>query len=102
MQILQTDLYNNRKQNEKSFTSRRAKLKIILCASGEDDNDQLQNLEKDYDEWENGSITYSMMAGTEDEKIKHNPKLDNNKVDMIINLLGFSKEISAGSRKPMK
>ena len=65
-------------ENQLGFFKEERELKFLWCVSDEYDNLQEQKPYRDCDEWENGSLTESIIASIEDENAL-NPKLDNKK-----------------------
>ena len=66
-------------ENQLGFFAEERKLKFLWCVSDEYDNLQEQKPDRDCDEWENGLLTESIIASTEEENAL-NPKLANKKV----------------------
>ena len=65
-------------ENQLGFFEEERELKFLWCVSDEYDNLQEQKPDRDCDEWENGSLTGSIIAIIEEENAL-DPKLDNKK-----------------------
>ena len=71
--------YRPMHENELGFSEEERELKFLWCVSDEYDNLQEQKPDRDCDEWENGSLTESILASIEEENAI-DPKLDNQKI----------------------
>ena len=69
--------------------------------SDEYDTLQEQKPDRDCDEWENGSLTESIIASIEEENVL-NPKLDNKKFDKAVPFLCFSTETGQYTMKEVQ
>ena len=66
-------------ENQLGFFEEERELKFLWCVSDEYDHLQEQKRDRDCDEWENGTLTGSILAIIEEESAL-DPKLDNNKI----------------------
>ena len=76
-------------ENQLAFFEEERELKFLWCVSDEYDNLKEQKTDRDCDEWENGSLTESIIASIEEENAL-NPKLDNKKSDKAFPFSCFS------------
>ena len=70
-------------KNQLGFFEEERQLKFLWCVSDEFENLQEQKLDRDCDEWENGSLTKSIIASVEEENALE-PKLGNKKFDKAV------------------
>ena len=70
-------------ENQLGFSEEERELKFLWCVSDEYDNLQEQKPDRDCDEWDNGSLTESVIASIEEENAL-DPKLDNKKSDKAV------------------
>ena len=78
-------------ENQLGFFEEEGELKFLWCVSDEYDNLQEQKPDRDCDEWENDTLTESIIASIEEENAL-NPKLDNKKSGRAVSFLCFSTE----------
>ena len=76
-------------ENQLGFFEEERELKCLWRVSDEYDNLQEQKPDRYCDEWENGSLTESIIASIEEENAL-NPKLDNKKSDKAVPFSCFS------------
>ena len=82
-------------ENQLGFFEEEGELKFLWCVSDEYDNLQEQTPDRYCDNWENGSLTESVIASIEEENAL-NPKLDNKKSDKAVSFSCFSTETGQG------
>ena len=82
-------------ENQLGFFEEEGELKFLWCVSDEYDNLHEQTPDRYSDEWENGSLTESIIASIEEENAL-NPKLDNKKFDTAVFFSCFSTETGQG------
>ena len=88
-------------ENQLGFLEDERELKFLWCVSDEYDTLQEQKPDRDCDEWENGSLTESIIASIEEENVL-NPKLDNKKFDKAVPFLCFSTETGQYTMKEVQ
>ena len=88
-------------ENQLGFFEDERELKFLWCVSDEYDNLQEQKPDRDCDEWENGSLTESIIASIEEENVLK-PKLDNKKFDKAVPFSCFSTETGQDTMKEVQ
>ena len=88
-------------ENQLGFFEEERELKFLWCVSDEYDNLQDQKPDRDCDEWENGSLTESIIASIEEENTL-NPKLDNIKSENAVPFSCFSTETGQDTIKEVQ
>ncbi|XP_075253306.1 uncharacterized protein LOC142345105 [Convolutriloba macropyga] len=87
-------------ENQLGFFEER-ELKFLWCVSDEYDNLQEQKPDRDCGEWENGSLTGSIIAIIEEENAL-DPKLDNKKSDQAVPFACFSTDTGQDAMKEVQ
>ena len=88
-------------KNQLGFFEEERELKFLWCVSDECDNLQEQKTDRFGDKWENGSLTESIIASTEEENAL-NPKLVNKKSDKAVPFSCFSTETGQDTMKEVQ
>ena len=88
-------------ENQLGFFEEERELKFLLCVSDEYDNLQEQKPDRDCDEWENGSLTGSIIAIIEEENAL-DPKSDNKKSDQAVPFACFSTDTGQDAMKEVQ
>ena len=88
-------------ENQLGFFEEERELKFLWCVSDEYDNIQEQKPDRDCDEWENGSLTGSIIAIIEEENAL-DPKLDNKKSDQAVHFACFSTDTGQDALKEVQ
>ena len=88
-------------ENQLGFFEEERKFKFLWCVSDEYDNLQEQKPDRDCDEWENGSLTGSIIAIIEEENAL-DPKLDNKKSDQAVPFACFSTDTGQDALKEVQ
>ena len=88
-------------ENQLGFFEEERELKFLWCVSDEYDNLQEQKPDRDCDEWENGSLTGSIIAIIEEENAL-DPKLDNKKSDQAVPFPCFSTDTGQDAMKEVQ
>ena len=78
-------------ENHLGFFEKEWQLKFLWCVSDELEKLQEQKPDRDWDEWENGSLRKSFIASLEEDNALE-PKLGNKKIDEAVLYSCFSKE----------
>ena len=88
-------------ENQLGFFEEEREPKFLRCVSDEYDHLQEQKPDRDCDEWENGSLTGSIIAIIE-EKNALDLKLDNKKSDQAVPFACFSTDIGQDAMKEVQ
>ena len=88
-------------ENKLGFFEEERELNFFWCVSDEYDNLQEQKPDRDCDEWENGSLTESIIASIEEENAL-DPKLDNKKSDKAVPFSCFSTDTGQDTMKEVQ
>ena len=88
-------------ENQLGYFEEERELKFLWCVSDEYDNLQEQKPDRDCDEWENGSLTRSIIAIIEEENTL-DPKLDNKKSDQAVPFACFSTDTGQDALKEVQ
>ena len=88
-------------ENQLGFFEEERELKFLWCVFDEYDNLQEQKPDRDCDEWENGSLTESIITIIEEENAL-DPKLDNKKSDHAVPFACFSTDTGQGALKELQ
>ena len=88
-------------ENQLGYFEEERELKFLWCVSDEYDNLQEQKPDRDCDEWENGSLTESIIASIEEENAL-DPKLDNKKSDQAVPFACFSTDTGQDALKEVQ
>ena len=88
-------------ENQLGFFEEERELKFFWCVSDEYDHWQEQKPDQDCDEWENGSLTGSIIAIIEEENAL-DPKLDNKKSDQAVPFACFSTDTGQDAMKEVQ
>ena len=88
-------------ENQLGFFEEGRELKFFWCVSDEYDNLQEQKPDRDCDEWENVSLTESIIASIEEENALK-PKLDSKKSDKAVAFSCFSTETGQDTMKEVQ
>ena len=88
-------------ENQLGFFEEERELKFLWCVSDEYDNLQEQKPDRDCDDWENGSLTGSIIAIIEEENAL-DPKLDNKKSDQAVPFACFSTDTGQDALKEVQ
>ena len=85
-------------ENQLGFFEEERQPKFLWCVSDEFENLQEQKPDRNCDQWENGSLTESIIASIEEENALE-PKLDNKKTDKAVPFSCFSTETGQDTMK---
>ena len=88
-------------ENQLGFFEEGRELKFLWCVSDENDNLQQPKPDRDCGEWENGSLTESIIASIEEENAL-NPKLDNKKCEKAVPFSCFPTETGRDTMKELQ
>ena len=88
-------------ENQLGYFEEERELKFLWCVSDEYDSLQEQKPDRDCDEWENGSLTESIIASIEEENAL-DPKLDNKKSDQAVPFACFSTDTGQDALKEVQ
>ena len=87
-------------ENQRGFFEEERELKFLWCVSDEYDDLPEQKPDRDCDEWENGSLTESIIASIEANAL--GLKFDNKKFDKAVPFLCFSTETEQETMKEVQ
>ena len=88
-------------ENQRGFFEEERELKFLWCVSDEYDDLPEQKPDRDSDDWENGSLTESIIASIEEENAL-GLKFDNKKVDKSVPFSCFSTETEQETMKEVQ